>query len=161
MVVSSVKGCVSAGQEGNSYSQNAELRWDNRSVKQGMKYQVLCSTLNGKTLISLTFSLSRDCCCFEEILLCFCVVSRRVRGECTAFRLMLAWTKCLPHPVLHTHSWRRFRPTSGIAWSTRCCWASAPHSLWVQTCFGCFLSHAMINSLGFSPTSEDTLVRWK
>ncbi|XP_037642433.1 uncharacterized protein LOC119498040 [Sebastes umbrosus] len=39
MSVSSVKGCVSVGQEGNSYSQNAELRWDNRSVKQGMKYQ--------------------------------------------------------------------------------------------------------------------------
>ncbi|XP_070700951.1 uncharacterized protein [Pempheris klunzingeri] len=39
MVVSSVKGCVSVGQEGNSYSQNAELRWDNRSIKQGMKYQ--------------------------------------------------------------------------------------------------------------------------
>ncbi|XP_029309262.1 uncharacterized protein LOC115022426 [Cottoperca gobio] len=39
MAVSSVKGCVSVGQEGNSYSQNAELRWDNRSVKQGMKYQ--------------------------------------------------------------------------------------------------------------------------
>lgn len=40
MVVSSVKGCVSVGLEGNSYSQNAELRWDNKSVKQGMKYQV-------------------------------------------------------------------------------------------------------------------------
>ncbi|XP_051279537.1 uncharacterized protein LOC127375918 isoform X2 [Dicentrarchus labrax] len=39
MVVSSVKGCVSVGQEGNSYSQNAELRWDNKSIKQGMKYQ--------------------------------------------------------------------------------------------------------------------------
>nr|XP_020442398.1 uncharacterized protein LOC109951951 [Monopterus albus] len=39
MAVSFVKGCVSVGQEGNSYSQNAELRWDNRSVKQGMKYQ--------------------------------------------------------------------------------------------------------------------------
>nr|XP_033505718.1 uncharacterized protein LOC117271565 [Epinephelus lanceolatus] len=39
MVVSSVKGCVSAAQEGNSYSQNAELRWDNRSIKQGLKYQ--------------------------------------------------------------------------------------------------------------------------
>ncbi|XP_071348305.1 uncharacterized protein [Trachinotus anak] len=39
MAVSSVKGCVSVGQEGNSYSQNAELRWDNRSIKQGMKYQ--------------------------------------------------------------------------------------------------------------------------
>ncbi|TNN69892.1 hypothetical protein EYF80_019960 [Liparis tanakae] len=38
-MVSLVKGCVSVGQEGNSYSQNAELRWDNRSVKQGMKYQ--------------------------------------------------------------------------------------------------------------------------
>uniref|UniRef100_UPI003AABB2CD uncharacterized protein n=1 Tax=Centroberyx gerrardi TaxID=166262 RepID=UPI003AABB2CD len=37
--ISSLKGCVSVGQEGNSYSQNAELRWDNRSVKQGMKYQ--------------------------------------------------------------------------------------------------------------------------
>ncbi|XP_044075986.1 uncharacterized protein LOC122887130 [Siniperca chuatsi] len=39
MVVSSVKGCVSVGREGNTYSQNAELRCDNRSVKQGMKYQ--------------------------------------------------------------------------------------------------------------------------
>ncbi|XP_039672137.1 uncharacterized protein LOC120568593 [Perca fluviatilis] len=39
MSMSSVKGCVSVGQEGNSYSQNAELRWDNRSVKQSMKYQ--------------------------------------------------------------------------------------------------------------------------
>ncbi|XP_040911109.1 uncharacterized protein LOC121193056 [Toxotes jaculatrix] len=39
MIVSSVKGCVSVGQEGNSYLQNAELRWDNRSVKQGVKYQ--------------------------------------------------------------------------------------------------------------------------
>ncbi|CAK6952249.1 uncharacterized protein LOC121908222 isoform X2 [Scomber scombrus] len=39
MAVSSVKGCVSVGQEGNSYLQNAELRWDNRSVRQGMKYQ--------------------------------------------------------------------------------------------------------------------------
>ncbi|XP_039999666.1 uncharacterized protein LOC120798939 [Xiphias gladius] len=39
MVVSSVKGCVSVGQEGKSYSQNAELRWDNRSVKQSLKYQ--------------------------------------------------------------------------------------------------------------------------
>nr|XP_019957160.1 PREDICTED: uncharacterized protein LOC109638563 [Paralichthys olivaceus] len=39
MMVSSVKGCVSVGQEGNTYSQNAELRWDNRSIKQGMKYQ--------------------------------------------------------------------------------------------------------------------------
>ncbi|XP_068456308.1 uncharacterized protein [Clinocottus analis] len=39
MAVSLVKGCVSVGQEGNLYSQNAELRWDNRSVKQGMKYQ--------------------------------------------------------------------------------------------------------------------------
>nr|XP_046265535.1 uncharacterized protein LOC124069998 [Scatophagus argus] len=38
-VVSSVKGCVSVGQEGNSYSQNAELRWDNKSIKQGLKYQ--------------------------------------------------------------------------------------------------------------------------
>ncbi|KAE8291162.1 hypothetical protein D5F01_LYC10756 [Larimichthys crocea] len=39
MSVSSVKGCVSVGQDANSYSQNAELRWDNRSIKQGMKYQ--------------------------------------------------------------------------------------------------------------------------
>ncbi|TDH06001.1 hypothetical protein EPR50_G00128340 [Perca flavescens] len=39
MSVSSVKGCVSVGQEGNLYSQNAELRWDNRSIKQNMKYQ--------------------------------------------------------------------------------------------------------------------------
>ncbi|XP_031710756.1 uncharacterized protein LOC116387634 isoform X2 [Anarrhichthys ocellatus] len=39
MAVSLVKGCVSVGQEGNLYSQNAELKWDNRSIKQGMKYQ--------------------------------------------------------------------------------------------------------------------------
>ncbi|XP_045907286.1 uncharacterized protein LOC123972095 isoform X3 [Micropterus dolomieu] len=39
MVVSSVKGCVSVGQDGNTYSQHAELRWDNRSISQGMKYQ--------------------------------------------------------------------------------------------------------------------------
>ncbi|XP_061654143.1 uncharacterized protein LOC133489262 isoform X2 [Phyllopteryx taeniolatus] len=36
---SPVKGCVSVSQEGSLFSQNAELRWDNRSVKQGMKYQ--------------------------------------------------------------------------------------------------------------------------
>ncbi|XP_034558818.1 uncharacterized protein LOC117826674 [Notolabrus celidotus] len=39
MAVSLVKGCVSVGQEGNSFSQNAELRWDNRSIEEGMKYQ--------------------------------------------------------------------------------------------------------------------------
>nr|XP_057943014.1 uncharacterized protein LOC131138235 isoform X3 [Doryrhamphus excisus] len=39
MAVSPVKGCVSVSQDGNLYSQNAELRWHNRSVKQGMKYQ--------------------------------------------------------------------------------------------------------------------------
>ncbi|XP_047445376.1 uncharacterized protein LOC125010660 [Mugil cephalus] len=39
MPVSSIKGCVSMSQERNSYSQNAELRWDDKSVKQGMKYQ--------------------------------------------------------------------------------------------------------------------------
>ncbi|XP_077415011.1 uncharacterized protein LOC144044458 isoform X2 [Vanacampus margaritifer] len=39
MVASPIKGCVSVSQEGNLFSQNAELRWDNRSVKQSMKYQ--------------------------------------------------------------------------------------------------------------------------
>ncbi|XP_026169161.1 uncharacterized protein LOC113134139 [Mastacembelus armatus] len=39
MVVSLLKGCVSVSQEGNSYSQNAELRWGMKSVKQSMKYQ--------------------------------------------------------------------------------------------------------------------------
>ncbi|XP_051944623.1 uncharacterized protein LOC127616863 [Hippocampus zosterae] len=39
IAASPVKGCVSVSQEGNLLSQNAELRWDNRSVKQGMKYQ--------------------------------------------------------------------------------------------------------------------------
>uniref|UniRef100_A0AAV2JUM6 Vitellogenin n=1 Tax=Knipowitschia caucasica TaxID=637954 RepID=A0AAV2JUM6_KNICA len=37
--LSPVKGCLSAVQEDNSYSQNAEFRWSNRSVKQGLKYQ--------------------------------------------------------------------------------------------------------------------------
>ncbi|XP_061695033.1 uncharacterized protein LOC133510744 isoform X2 [Syngnathoides biaculeatus] len=39
MAGSPVKGCISISHEGNLFSQNAELRWDNRSVKQGMKYQ--------------------------------------------------------------------------------------------------------------------------
>ncbi|CAI5641741.1 unnamed protein product [Oreochromis niloticus] len=39
MAVSSVKGCVSMAHEGNSFFQNVELRWDNRSLKQGIKYQ--------------------------------------------------------------------------------------------------------------------------
>lgn len=69
----------------------------------------------------------------KNLPLCFCVVPRRVHVECTAFRLMLAWTKCLLHPVLHTHCWLKFRPTSGTAWSTQCCWASAPLNLWVHT----------------------------
>lgn len=64
MAVSSVKGCVSVSQEGNSYSQNAELRWDNRSVKQGMKYQVPCSTLGGKMFDSL--GVAADGWCLEE-----------------------------------------------------------------------------------------------
>ncbi|XP_028987619.2 uncharacterized protein LOC114844422 isoform X3 [Betta splendens] len=38
-MVSFVKGCVSVGQEGNSYSQNAALTWENKSVTQGMTYQ--------------------------------------------------------------------------------------------------------------------------
>lgn len=52
MAVSSIKGCVSVGLEGNSYSQNAELRWDNKSVKQGVKYQV-----PHDVFISITLSL--------------------------------------------------------------------------------------------------------
>ncbi|KAM8838905.1 uncharacterized protein ACB058_015501 isoform 2-T2 [Synchiropus picturatus] len=39
MTLSTVKGCVSVGQEGNSYTQNAELSWEDRRIKQGMKYQ--------------------------------------------------------------------------------------------------------------------------
>ncbi|XP_029380652.1 uncharacterized protein LOC115057622 isoform X2 [Echeneis naucrates] len=39
MDVSTVKGCVSVAQEGNSYSQSAELRWDNMGIKQSLKYQ--------------------------------------------------------------------------------------------------------------------------
>ncbi|XP_057713493.1 uncharacterized protein LOC130929889 [Corythoichthys intestinalis] len=34
-----MKGCVSVSQEGNVFSQNAELRWNNKSVKQGVSYQ--------------------------------------------------------------------------------------------------------------------------
>ncbi|RVE61387.1 hypothetical protein OJAV_G00170560 [Oryzias javanicus] len=37
--MSSVKGCVTLSQEGNSYSQNAELKWDERSVMQSATYQ--------------------------------------------------------------------------------------------------------------------------
>ncbi|XP_041659525.1 uncharacterized protein LOC121520216 [Cheilinus undulatus] len=39
MDVPLVKGCMSVAQEGDSYLQNAELRWDNRSIRQGVKYQ--------------------------------------------------------------------------------------------------------------------------
>ncbi|XP_056913419.1 uncharacterized protein LOC130539234 isoform X1 [Takifugu flavidus] len=39
MEVSSLKGCVSVSQEGNSYTQNSELRWNHKSIKQGLKYQ--------------------------------------------------------------------------------------------------------------------------
>lgn len=61
MAVSSVKGCVSAGQEGNSYSQSAELRWDNKSVKQGFKYQVL----KGKYFIPETLRVVVTDWCFH------------------------------------------------------------------------------------------------
>lgn len=43
MEVTSLKGCVSVSQEGNSYTQNSELRWNHKSIKQGLKYQVLAS----------------------------------------------------------------------------------------------------------------------
>lgn len=43
MEVSSLKGCLSISQEGNSYTQNSELRWNNKNIKQGMKYQVFTS----------------------------------------------------------------------------------------------------------------------
>lgn len=52
MAVSSVKGCVSVGQEGNLYSQNSELRWGNKSVKQGMKYQVLGPEPHGQNKLA-------------------------------------------------------------------------------------------------------------
>ena len=41
-----VEGCVSVAQEGNSYSQNAVLKWGDRSVRQGMKYQVLIQSVS-------------------------------------------------------------------------------------------------------------------
>ncbi|XP_036072052.1 uncharacterized protein LOC112147563 isoform X1 [Oryzias melastigma] len=37
--MSTVKGCVTLSQEGNSYSQNVELKWDNKSVMQSATYQ--------------------------------------------------------------------------------------------------------------------------
>lgn len=95
MAVSSVKGCVSVGQEGNSYSQNAELRWDHRSIKQGMKYQVLCSMQDEEMLLFFVVFT-----CFDNLL----VFSREVCEECTVCRLISAWTECLLLRVLHTHS---------------------------------------------------------
>lgn len=38
-----VEGCVSVAKEGNSYSQNAELKWGDKSLRQSMNYQVLNS----------------------------------------------------------------------------------------------------------------------
>ena len=43
MEVSSLKGCLSVSQETNSYTQNSELRWNSKNIKQGMKYQVFTS----------------------------------------------------------------------------------------------------------------------
>ncbi|XP_041848721.1 uncharacterized protein LOC121644668 isoform X2 [Melanotaenia boesemani] len=51
-----VKGCVSVGREGNSYSQNAELRWDNRSIKQSLKYQ---KSLRGMHSLQVHIGLDR------------------------------------------------------------------------------------------------------
>lgn len=51
--MSSVKGCVSVGLQGNSYLQHSELRWNNKSVKQGMKYQVLNDKKNPKSHVCL------------------------------------------------------------------------------------------------------------
>lgn len=130
MSVSSVKGCVSVGQEGSSYSQNAELRWENKSVKQGMKYQVLCSRPMEKK--SFMPHVVADNCSLETtkpLTFFLCVVSSEVHRECTASKLLLAWIECLLHPVPRTHSWLRFRPTSGTDWSTRCSWGFAPPSL--------------------------------
>lgn len=70
MAVSSIKGCVSVGLEGNSYSQNAELRWDNKSVKQSMKYQV---PHEKNLFVSITLPSLRaaaDGLCFEGNLFC-------------------------------------------------------------------------------------------
>ncbi|XP_029970978.1 uncharacterized protein LOC115405521 [Salarias fasciatus] len=53
---SPVKGCVSVRQEGNSYLQNAELRWDNRSVKQSMNYQ---RGVQGTHTVQVNISLDR------------------------------------------------------------------------------------------------------
>ncbi|XP_061587434.1 uncharacterized protein LOC133452231 [Cololabis saira] len=53
---SSVKGCVSVAQEGDSYSQNAELRWGNSTVKQGVKYQ---KNLRGMHSLQLLAGLDR------------------------------------------------------------------------------------------------------
>ncbi|KAJ8011260.1 hypothetical protein DPEC_G00056310 [Dallia pectoralis] len=34
-----VEGCVSVAKEGNTYSQNAELKWEDKSLRQGFNYQ--------------------------------------------------------------------------------------------------------------------------
>lgn len=57
------------------------------------------------------------------------IVSSEARRERTASKSALAWTEFLLNPVPHKRCWPRFRPTSEIAWSTRCCWDSAPQSL--------------------------------
>ncbi|XP_067330193.1 uncharacterized protein [Channa argus] len=56
MAVSFVKGCVSVDQESNLYSQNAELTWDNRSIKQGIKYQ---KGLQGVHRLQVNFELDK------------------------------------------------------------------------------------------------------
>lgn len=143
MAVSSAKGCVTVSQEGHSYSQNSELRWGNKSVKQGMKYQVVGPEPNGKNKLARLYvtanhfllenkrKTSPYIVSFHAHIdsSTFCVVSSEARRECTASKSALAWTEFLLNPVPHTHCWPKFRATSEIAWNTRCCWDFAPQSL--------------------------------
>lgn len=149
MAVSSVKGCVSVAQERNSYSQNAELRWDNRSVKQGLKYQVLCRL----TLLYILYILYADGWC-----LCLCVVSQRGPRGMHSLQVNVGLDKVSPAPCpshtlltkLQTNLRDRLEHTVLLG-------LCPPQPVSPHTCILCF-SHAVIYSLGFSPIFENILV---
>lgn len=65
MDVSTLKGCVSVSQEGNSYTQNSELRWNHKSIKQGLKYQVFTSGTSS-VVVGVWSKILTDACCFQR-----------------------------------------------------------------------------------------------
>ncbi|KAM6948685.1 uncharacterized protein FYW47_016634 [Aplochiton taeniatus] len=99
-----VEGCVSGAQEGNSYSQNAELKWGDSSVRQGMKYQ---RSLEGMHTFQLDAGVENvsPAPCPSHSLLAQVHTNLRDRLEHT---LLLGL--CPPHPSLSWAGHHRIEP---------------------------------------------------